>query len=107
MVTSDSDIKVAKEIITHEMRSIIFQFYAENERYSRRSMKKNCRRLARLIDFEVHIRSQMHFDKPAGVELMASYYCNPFDKYNLDEALRIAVLTALRKSDVVSLSFAS
>ena len=107
IVTPESDIRVAKEIITHEMRSVIFQFYAESERYSRRSMKKNCRRLARLIDFEVHIRSQMHFDKPAGVELLASYYCYPHDKDNLDEAVRVAVLTALQKSEVVKLSFAA
>ncbi|OGO90118.1 MAG: hypothetical protein A3F10_07100, partial [Coxiella sp. RIFCSPHIGHO2_12_FULL_42_15] len=103
IVTPDSDIRAAKQIITDQMKAIVFQFYAEHEGYTRRMVKKNCRHLSRLIDLEIHIKSQIRFDKPSGVELLASYYCYPRDKDNLDEAMRLAVLKALNESDVVKM----
>lgn len=107
IVTADSDIDLAKELIAHHARSVVYQFYEQNDHYNRRAMRRNCRRLARLIDLEVHVKTQMHFDKPAGVELIVSYYCFPHDKDLLDEAVRLNVLRAIRKNDQVQLSFAT
>lgn len=105
IVTPDSDIRAAKEIISRQIKTIIFNFYAEDEAYTRSWVKKNCRPLARLIDFDVHIKSQIRFEKPTGVELIVTYYCYPCDKDNLDETIRLAILKDLQKSDLVKISF--
>jgi small-conductance mechanosensitive channel len=107
IISPESPVELAKEIVANTMRESVKAFYAENPHYSRKAMKKNCRRLAHLIDLEVHVKTQMRFDKPSGIEIMASYYCYPHDKDLLDERLRIRVLDALQTSGVVKLTFVS
>lgn len=106
IVTAESDIELAKQMITQEMRAVVFKFYEQNDSYNRNEMRRNCRRLARLIDLEVHAKTQMHFEAPAGVEIIASYYCYPKDRDHLDEAIRINIIRAIQASDRVHFSFA-
>lgn len=106
LLTPDSDLDLAKTLITQLTKDILASFYQKNERYVMQSLKTKNTLMSKAIILDVDTTLNMKFDKPSGIQLTVSYYCFPKDEYILNEKLTIEILKALQKEQTIHVSFA-
>lgn len=97
LLTYESDMEAAKTLFRSIAKSILKQMYKSNKEYSDEWLKRRSRILSRLMNFDVHVQTDIKLDdEPYGIQLKISYYCYPQDQDAVDTAIKEEIFKQLK-----------
>ncbi len=97
IISLESDVEQSIQTLTSVVDDVLAAFYHEKRQFSMDYLRRKHKGLAARITLSTSVNLQLTYDKSAGIELTASYYCFSGDSNQIQQKIWQKILQASKE----------